>query len=594
MKAQNTFTKVEPPFWWTGMQNDTLHLLFYGKDIKIDSINLEQENISIHDFRISTNSDYLFVDLIIKEANSGIINLRFYKGKKMQGWKYLLKKRKGYIPQGLSQEDFIYLIMPDRFANGNEKNDALKEMNQELCIRDSIYERHGGDIQGVLNHLDYLEELGVSALWLNPVESNDQEKESYHGYAITDHYTVDPRLGNNENYQQLVEELHSRKMKIIRDVVFNHFGSQHPLSINPPDTSWINTWSTYTKSNFRASVLMDPHASKKDKEQLEKGWFDTHMPDMNYNNKDLANYMIQNSIWWIENFAIDSYRIDTYVYSNQEFMKKWAKELKEEYPSLFLFAETWVHETSIQSWVVGGNKFNQGETYIDGVTDFQLYYAIKDALNQPYGWTNGASQLYYKLVDDVAYINAENNVLFLDNHDLDRFYGVVNEDYEKFKIGITFLFTLRGIPSMLYGTEILMPYMGEHGVIRTDFPGGWSTDSINKFSNSDRSSIENDAFNFIKYLANWRKNSEAIKNGKLIQFIPKDGHYMFARVSEKEIVVIIYNQNEKAIEIALSNFDEFLNGDRNYHDLLEQKSYYGLEKVSILAKSIKVLTFNLE
>lgn len=594
--AQEQIQKVEPPYWWAGMNNDTLHLLFYGHDISTESITCNNKEILIHDFRISNKADYLFLDLIIKGSLPGVITLNFKSKKKKIKWKYLLKERvKDNIhPLGLNQSDLIYLLMPDRFSNGNTDNDAFEKMNQSTIHRDSLYERHGGDLQGVIDHLDYIEELGVSALWLNPVETNDQKTESYHGYAVTDHYAVDPRLGSTETYRNLVDKAHERGIKMIRDVVFNHFGNHHPLTINPPDSSWINYWDKYTKTSYRASIRLDPHASKKDLERFDKGWFDHHMPDMNYKNRDLANYMIQNSIWWVEAFNLDAYRIDTYIYPDQDFMKMWGKAMKEEYPNLFLFAETWVHETSIQSWFAGGNKLNQGETYLDGVTDFQLYYAINDALGQSQGWTEGASQIYYKLVDDMAYATPERNVLFLDNHDLDRFYGTVNENFDKFKIGITLLFTLRGIPSLFYGSEILMPYRGEHGLLRTDFPGGWQGDSVNKFTAEGRTDIENDAFNFIKQLADWRKNSDAIKNGKLIQFIPENGYYVFARVSDQEVILVVYNQNEKSIDLPFSNYDEVLQGARKYHSILEDISYSEKEIVSILPMSIKVLTFNLK
>ncbi len=596
LKGQDQLQKVEPPYWWTGMNNDTLHLLFYGNDIKIDAISCDKKDIIINNFKISNNGDYLFVDLILKDSSPGEITLNFNSKKKKQKWNYLLKERikDSPYPQGLDQSDFIYLLMPDRFANGDTENDFFTTMKQPTINRDSLYERHGGDLKGILDHFDYIKELGVTALWLNPVETNDQELESYHGYAVTDHYKVDPRLGSNDSYKELVDLAHDNNIKMIRDVVFNHFGNNHPLTINPPDSSWINYWDEYTKTSYRASVRLDPHASQKDLERFDKGWFDHHMPDMNYKNKDLANYMIQNSIWWVEAFNLDAYRIDTYIYPDQNFMKLWGKAIKEEYPTLFLFAETWVHETSIQSWFVGGNKFDQGDTYLDGVTDFQLYYAINNALSQSQSWTQGSSQIYYKLVDDMAYVAPENNVLFLDNHDLDRFYGVVDQNFDKYKIGITLLFTLRGIPSMFYGTEILMPYKGEHGLLRADFPGGWKSDTLSKFTADHRTVLENEAYDFVQHLATWRKESEAIKNGKLIQFIPENGFYVFARVSENEVVLVIYNQNEYSIEIELSEYDEVLEGTRIYHSIIEDKSYSELEKVSILPKSIKVLSFNLK
>ncbi len=591
--AQSFIEKVEPPHWWIDMNNDSLQLLFYGNQLQIESISCDRDDVIISNYKCSENGKYLFVNLLLKNSKSGPLKFTIKSKGSIIERNYLLKNRdkNSNHPLGLDQSDFIYLLMPDRFSNGLNENDIFEKMNQNTISRDSLYERHGGDLQGLINHLDYIKELGVTALWLNPIETNDEIDESYHGYAITDHYSIDPRFGNAADYKRLVKESHKRGIKIIRDVVFNHFGDQHSLVKNPPDSTWINQWENYTKSNFRASVRLDPHASQKDIKEFSNGWFDRHMPDMNFKNKTLSTYMIQNSIWWVEEYNLDAYRIDTYIYPDQDFMKLWGKKMKEEYPDIFLFGETWVHESSIQAWFAGGNKLNQGETYLDGVTDFQLYYALKDALTQPYSWTDGVAQIYYKLVDDVLYNHPENNVLFLDNHDLDRFYGVIDEDFEKFKIGIGLLFTLRGIPSMLYGTEILMPYKGSHGIIRTDFPGGWKEDTINKFLSENRIEIENEAFNYVKLLSHWRKTSEAIKNGDLIQFIPKDGLYVYARVGEKEVVLVIVNQSDKSIDLELKNYDEVLQKTRKYYDVVEQKSYSEDENVNILPGKIRILTF---
>jgi glycosidase len=592
LSSQPNLEKVEPPHWWTGMKNDTLHLLFYGNELTFDAIECDRKDISIIHFKTSEKGDYCFVDLLLSEAAPGKIKFTFYSDGKKIKTEYLLKERKeNSHPLGLNQSDLVYLITPDRFASGDDKNDAYDYLQQNTVNRDSIYGRHGGDLKGINDQLDYLEDLGITALWLNPVEINDQPEESYHGYAITDHYKIDPRFGNNEDYKSLVDECHKKNIKIIRDVVFNHFGSEHPLIKNLPDSSWINHWSAYTKTSYRATVMLDPYASESDKEIFSNGWFDRHMPDMNYTNNDLANYMIQNSIWWVEEYQIDAYRIDTYIYPDQAFMKRWGYELKNEYPNLFLFAETWVHGSAIQAWFAGGNKLNQGETYLDGVTDFQMYYSLKDALSQSFGWNTGVSSIYYTLVDDVLYSKPQNNVLFLDNHDLDRYYGSIDEDYAKFKMGIALLFTLRGIPSLYYGTEILMPYKGEHGVIRTDYPGGWPDDPVNKFLASGRDSLENEAFEYIKYLANWRKTSTAIQEGELVQYIPKKGHYEFARISDEEIVFVIVNQNDTSISINLEDYDDVLKGLRKYHAILGQMSYYESEKVEILPMSIQVLSF---
>jgi glycosidase len=593
INAQNQFNKVAPPHWWSDMKNDTLHLIFYGENLSVTSISSKRDDIKILSFYTSQTRKYCFVDVLIKNTEAGVLDFEYINNGEKSIWKYTLKKRvkNNPYPKGLDQSDLIYLLTPDRFSNGDISNDSFESMQELGVYRDSLKHRHGGDLKGISDHLEYIADLGITSLWLNPVEENDQDYESYHGYAITDHYKIDPRFGTNQDYKNLVDQAHTKGIKMIRDVIFNHFGSNHELIQDLPDSSWINHWDQYTRTTYRATVMLDPHASESDKERFSKGWFDHHMPDMNYKNAELANFMIQNSIWWVEEFNIDAYRIDTYIYPDQDFMKRWAKALKDEYPNLFLFAETWVHGSAIQAWFAGGNRLNQGETYLDGVTDFQLYYAINKAMNESFGWNTGVSQIYYKLVDDVLYAHPENNVLFLDNHDLDRFYGSVDQNLEKFKQGISLLFTLRGIPSLFYGTEILMPYKGDHGLIRTDFPGGWPTDTFNKFDSLDRSSIENEAINFVKYLANWRKNSPAIKEGKLIQFIPNNGLYAYARVSSEEVVLVFFNQSDKEFNLELSDYDDVLIGMRKYHVVMEQMSYSESEKVKILPKSIQILSF---
>ena len=593
--AQVSVNKIEPPHWWVNMSNDTLHLLIYGSDLRNVNVSIKQKGVEILDTRETINANYLFLDLLIdKNTKAGEFEITLKNKKKKTTIEYELKSRDITKHQlmGLDQSDFIYLVMPDRFANGDTSNDIITGTNQETLNRDSAFYRHGGDLQGVIDHINYLSELGVSALWLNPAEENDQPLESYHGYAITDHYNIDRRLGDNNLYKSMVDQLHAKKIKMIRDVVFNHFGSGHPLIKNLPDSSWINHWDSYTRSNFRATTLLDPYASDFDKTKFSNGWFDHHMPDMNFNNKDLQDYMIQNSIWWIEEMDIDAYRIDTYAYPNQDFMKRWAKAVKAEYPDIFMFAETWVHGSAIQAWYAGGNKLNQGETYLDGVTDFQMYYAINKALNTPFGWTSGVSELYYSLVDDILYAYPEDNVLFVDNHDLDRFYGTLNQDLQKFKMGITLLMTLRGIPSLFYGTEILMPYTGSHGVIRTDFPGGWPDDAVNKFIAEDRTDVENEAFDFIKKLARWRKSSVAITHGKTMQFVPEDGVYVYFRYTKDEVVMVVVNQNNKSVDLDLGRFVEILKGRNSFIDITVVKELKSVTTLTLLPMHVHIFEVN--
>ena len=593
--AQVKASKIEPPHWWINMNNDTLHLIIYGSELTNIDVSLNKKDIKILDIREVKSSNYLFLDLLIsKDTKPEKFEITLKNKKKKTTIEYELKSRdkSKHQSMGLDQSDLIYLIMPDRFANGDETNDVIKGTNQDYINRDTSLFRHGGDLQGIIDHSDYFTELGITALWLNPAEENDQPLESYHGYAITDFYAIDPRLGNNDLYKLMVEQLHKKEIKIIRDVVFNHFGIEHPLIKDLPDSSWIHHWETYTRSNFRATTLLDPYASEYDKKQFSNGWFDHHMPDMNFNNKDLRNYMIQNSIWWIEEMDIDAYRIDTYAYPEQDFMQHWAESIKKEYPEFFIFAETWVHSQAIQAWFAGGNKLNQGETYLDGVTDFQMYYAINNALTKSYEWDKGVAEIYYVLAQDFLYQSPEQNVTFIDNHDLARFYGTINQDFEKFKMGISILMTVRGIPSLFYGTELLMPYKGDHGLLRTDFPGGWKEDEIDKFNSSGRSDLENEAFYYIKKLAHWRKTSEAITKGKTIQYIPNDGVFVYFRYTDNEVVMVAVNQNETAQTIDLDRYNEVLKGRNNFVDITDESQLNSMTSLILKPMHVHIFVVN--
>lgn len=554
-----TVDRIDPMHWWVGMNNPELHLILHGKNISNAEVSLKYKGVEIQNVRSTANPNYLFIDLLIeKDAAPG--NLKFnlkWSNKSKISLGYELKKRdSSYAVQGVDASDLIYLIMPDRFANGDTTNDIVAGMQQTTVDRNDPYARHGGDLKGIYNHIDYLDNLGVTTLWLNPFEENNEDHESYHGYAITDHYAVDPRLGDLEDYRTLVNELHERDMKIIRDVVYNHFGDQHYLVTDLPDSSWIHVWDTLTKSNFRATVLMDPYASELDQKIFSDGWFDRHMPDMNQTNLDLANFLIQQSIWWIEEFRIDAYRVDTYAYPDQDFMGKLNKAILNEYPDFFIFAETWVHGPGVQNFFVSQGAAQSTENYLPSVTDFQMSYALNNMASQGFGWTNGVASVYYCLVNDMLYPNPMDLVTFVDNHDVPRFYGVAGKDLRKYKVGYGMLFTLRGIPQVLYGSEVLMASTGGHGEIREDFWGGWPSDSINLFSADGRSGQVKEAYDFTAQLAQWRKNNEAITKGTTVQFVPENGVYVYFRVHLKQKVMVVVNTNDSAYKLKMSRFEE--------------------------------------
>ncbi|WP_235904255.1 glycoside hydrolase family 13 protein [Arcticibacter tournemirensis] len=587
--------RVEPSFWWAGMKNPELQLVVHGKNISEREVNLSYAGVKLAKVHKVENPNYLFVDLLIApETAPGIFTLNFEKkGAKRLSYKYELKARDTSPNriQGVTNKDFIYLIMPDRFANGDKKNDVVKGMQETALNRDSMYYRHGGDIQGIIDHLDYFQDLGVTALWLNPVLENDQPRTSYHGYANTENYKIDRRYGSNELYKKLVDECHSRGMKMIKDLVHNHLGSQHWIIKDMPSRDWVHQWPSYTKSSFRDQVLFDPYAAESEKKLMTDGWFDNHMPDMNQANPFVRKYFTQSHIWWIEYAGLDGFRLDTYAYNDAEFMAEWAKEIKREYPRFTFFAETWVHGVPNQAFFTQGNTINRGfDTELPGVTDFQCLWGINEALNGKFGWDEGITKLYTTIASDFVYQDPTRNVVFLDNHDLSRFYSVVGEDFNKYKSGIAWLLTTRGIPQMYYGTEILMKnFSNPDGLVREDFKGGWTEDKVNKFKAEGRSEKENEAYNFVRTLANYRRNNPVLQTGKLMQYVPENGIYVYFRYNDDKTVMIIMNSNDKEGSVNTARFTERVSGYSSAVNVISQENIGALQTIKVPAKTTLVL-----
>ncbi|WP_461789751.1 glycoside hydrolase family 13 protein [Pedobacter sp.] len=587
--------RIEPSFWWVGMKNPNLQLLVHGKDISKNEVSINYAGVKLIKVNQVDNPNYLFLDLLISaDAAAGKFDIVFKQnGKQQAKYTYELKTRNANQQkfQGVTNKDFIYLIMPDRFANGDTKNDVVKGMNETALNRDSLFYRHGGDLKGIAAHLDYLQELGVTALWLNPVLENNQPKTSYHGYANTENYKVDPRFGTNEDYRQLVADCHQRGMKMIKDLVHNHFGTEHFTIKDMPTKDWVHQWPTYTKTTYREQVHFDPYVSKKDKDLMLNGWFDRHMPDLNQNNEFVKNYLTQSHIWWIEYADLDGFRLDTYAYNDAKFMAEWGKRIMEEYPKFTFFGETWVHGVPNQAFFTKGNKINQGiDTELQGVTDFQALWGINEALNGKFGWTDGVVRLYNTLTNDYMYEDPTRNVVFLDNHDISRFYSVVGEDFDKYKSGIAWLLTTRGIPQFYYGTEILMKnYANPDGLVRNDFPGGWATDKVNKFSSAGRTEKENEAFNYVKKLANYRKNNEVLQTGKMMQFIPEDGIYVYFRYNNQKTVMMVMNGNAEAKTLGTDRFSEMILGRKAAKNVVSDELLSDISQLKIPAKTTLVL-----
>ncbi len=583
--------RIEPPFWWTGMKDTDLQLMVYGKNISDCAVLINSDKADLKAVTKVQNPDYLFVDLKIKkDAHPGNFDIIFKnKGKKAASYAYQLHK-KPERKRGFSQSDLIYLLMPDRFANGNRDNDNTKEM-LEKANRNNPDGRHGGDIQGVINHLDYIQDLGITALWLNPTIENNNPNYSYHGYAATDFYKTDARMGTNADYKKLSDELHKRNMKIIMDAIFNHCSENHWWISNLPADDWVNTNKNF-RTSYRGSTILDPHASQSDRKQMVEGWFVSSMPDLNQNNPYLANYLIQNSIWWVAYADLDGIRMDTYPYPFKDFMSEWAAKLHCEFPDLTLLGETWLHKVPYTAYFSGNSPISgKYNSKLDCITDFPLYYATKAAFNEEEGWNEGLLRIYNIFAQDFLYTKPENNVIFLDNHDLDRFYSDVGKDLNKFKMGISVLLTARGIPVLYYGDEILktgLEHQG-HGHIRTDFPGGFKDDKRNAFTQKGRTKQENEAFNYIKKLAHWRKNNPSLLKGKLLHFLPENNTYVYFRYTDKKAVMIILNNNNtESKTIDCTRFSEILTGYKYGKDIITGTKI-GLDKITIPKKSAMII-----
>ncbi|HRC31915.1 MAG TPA: alpha-amylase family glycosyl hydrolase [Bacteroidia bacterium] len=585
--AKIAIDRIDPPHWWTGFINQNLQLCVHGNNISATTPAINYSGVTITNVIRPENKNYLFIDLKIDEsAKPGVMNIQFTGGKKNITFPYLIKQRNisSAGKKGLNTSDAIYLMMPDRFANGDTKNDVVPTMNCKDVNRDSLIMRHGGDLQGVMQHLNYIKDLGFNALWLNPVVENNQPTESYHGYAFTDQYKIDARLGTNSLYKQLVDTCHKLGMKMIYDIVLNHIGNQHYLIKDLPANDFVHQWNSFTRTTYKDGTLMDIYAADADKKQMTDGWFDVHMPDLNQQNPLVENYLTQNAIWLIEEFDIDAFRIDTYAYSDLDFESRWAQKIKTEYPQFFMFAETWVHGITNQSFFTKNNITSSlHKSNIDGVTDFQLYYATNDALNQPFGWTEGVNRWYHALCADYVYQNPNNNILFVDNHDLSRYWSVCGKSLDKYKMGLIFMATTRGIPSMYYGTEILMENFsnGPSSNVRNDFPGGWPGDKINYFEAKNLPDTIKQAHEFITKLFNFRKNNPTIYQGNLKQFVPVDGIYVYFRFNDDQTFMIVHNSNNTAKELSLNRFEEMIPDTVYAKDVMTGKVTQQQGKISL-------------
>ena len=592
--------EMYPPNWWTGMKYNQIQLMFYApedSDFSKENIVIDYPGINVLKKNVFENGKYIILDLKINEtARPGIVKINFLNSKQKPLQWELKERRKGngtQFAQGVTSSDFIYLLMPDRFSNGDYTNDRIPGMrDQSLNRSDTVYQRHGGDLQGVINHLDYLQSLGVTALWMTPVIENDMPNRTEHGYAFTNHYRMDPRLGGEKAYLALSDSLHARGMKLIQDAVYNHLGLYHFLVQDGPDKDWLHQFPEYTQTNYREQLHFDLYAAPSQRKVLTDGWFTREMPDFNQENPFVANFLIQHAIWCVEEFGVDGWRIDTYIYNNLEFMNRCNQALMDEYPHITMFGETWVHGTANQAYFAQNIFDLPFKSNLQGVTDFQtLFYGILPALNEKPGWVEGVNKLYTTLSNDFLYTDPMRNVNMLDNHDLSRIFSVLDEDVDKMKIALAWLMTCRGIPQMYYGTEVLMAgttYPND-GFVRHDFPGGWKDDKKNAFTGEGLSDKEKEMQEYVRKLGEFRLHSSALKTGKMMQYIPKDGVYTYFRYDYNQTIMCIMNPETESKTISMNDYPDMKKDFLSAKNILTGE-VIPLEKLnSIPAKTMFVL-----
>ncbi len=588
--------RVEPPNWWVGMKTKNLQILVYGNSINDLIPKISNSNIELTSFDKVKNENYLFLNISISEnAKPDEVEIDFYKNNVVVDryiFSLLNREKNASNVEGFNSSDVMYLITPDRFANGDSTNDDIKSMF-ERPNRDYNRGLHGGDIKGIINHLDYIKDLGFTTVWLNPVLENNMKKSSYHGYSTTDYYKVDPRFGSNELFQELSISAKEKGIKLVMDLIPNHCGSEHWFFKDPPMDNWFNNQSGFKQTSHRRETVQDIYASEIDKREHADGWFVETMPDLNQKNQKMSKYLIQNTLWWIEYARLSGIRVDTYPYSDKDFMSDWTFAVMDEYPNFNIVGEEWSDNPIVISyWQKDKINHDGYVSYLPTLMDFPLQISFTEALLDDFSWGKGFIKPYKTLASDFLYPNPNNLLIFPDNHDMTRFFTQVNNDIDLFKMGIVYYSTMRGIPQFYYGTEILMnsdENPGDHGLIRTEFPGGWPDHSKNAFTGDGLSYNERQTQLFFKEILNWRKDNEVIHNGKLIQFAPKGGIYSFFRILNNKMVWVIFNRNNSPETLETSRFDELIENYEIAFDVINKKKVSISEKIIINAKSALIL-----
>ena len=606
-------TRIDPTNWFADMQDPTLQLMVYGKDIKFADVSTDYPNVKIDSLVRLDSPNYLLIYLNLKGAKPGEIALTFSnKNSKKTIKKYQLKAREmaGSDRKGFDISDVLYMLMPDRFANGNPKNDIIKGMEDQICNRNEPSLRHGGDLEGLRQHLDYFTDLGVTALWFTPVLENDRPADdgkysTYHGYATTDYYRVDPRFGTNEEYKALIDECHKKGLKVVMDMIFNHCGDYHPWAKSTridengktikdyPSKDWFNSPNYGLQTSYKLTPVLDPYASKVDMAETVDGWFVSSMPDLNQRNPHVIKYLIQNSIWWIETVGIDGIRMDTYPYADRKAMAEWMKVLNQEYSNFNTVGETWVTEPAYTAAWQKDSKLSDINSNLKTVMDFALFDRLSQAKNEETDdWWKGWNRIYNSLCYDYLYTDPSSVMAFIENHDTDRYLGN-GKDTTALKQAYALLLTMKRIPQLYYGTEILMNGTKEKtdGNVRKDFPGGFPGDKINKFTREGRTKAENAMFDWTSRLLHWRQNNDVIINGSQTQFIPQHGVYVLARQHNGKTVLTILNGKKADNQVDVARYAEVIGSHTTATDVLTGATIDLTKNIPLGQRQAMVLSF---
>ena len=584
-----TIRRIDPAYWYVGMRNSHLQLMVWGEGIAgVRQVTTDYPGVTIEKVVCLESPNYLFIYIDIGKAKAGVMSLHI--GTVAVDYELRRRERKGEQRKSFSMADVIYLLMPDRFAQGSNHPDYVEGMRPYQEDRSQPSLRHGGDLNGIREHLDYFCQLGVTALWLTPVLENnsadtDSGFSSYHGYAVTDYYRVDPRLGTLDDYRRLCDEAHGKGLKIVMDMVFNHCGIDHPWLSDPPSADWVNgTPDHHVATSYKLTPVLDPYASRIDRQETVEGWFTPTMPDLNQRNPHLMRYLIQNTKWWIETVGVDGIRMDTYPYADAEAMNQWLQEIREEYPHFNVVGETWVTEPAYTAtW----------QRELPTVMDFAFYDRVGKAVDEETDdWWHGMNRVYNTLVYDFLYPHPESVMAFLDNHDTDRFlHG--RRDMLKLKQALALLLTVRRIPQIYYGTEILMNGTADHtdGDIRRDFPGGFPDDSRSAFTAEGRTRTEQELFRWLSRLLHWRQGSEVIARGRQLHFIPYRGIYVVARQYQNQTVLTILNGTSKTVVMPIARYAEVIGDTSHAKDVLTHRCYDLSQDLRLKPRQSLVLEF---